>query len=794
MNKKLLGNALAGTSSILLSLAMIGSIGYSIADKWRSSVDDALGTTSWITKTDDPKYVSDYKTGKELMDAAKALSVREGAEGTVIMKNNDNVFPLQKNKKVALFGAASYHSYYSKAGNTDTVDLPSALKKAGFNINEDLEDIYLNHILAEYTETSGGWGGPKKTYVWDPNFSAGDYTTFKVNELAPSRFTEEGLLKNPIAADWEDKAKSDIAIVTFARPGGEGTTYKPGSALDTNGNPTGKNPLALSDDELAVVDTAKRLCGKVVVLLNTSCTIEVGPLVKGEHAVDGIAYIGIPNDYQFTGIVQALDGTVNPTGALADTYAFDSTSSPAMMNFGGDYYSDYTLVNEGYDDPRWPGAEIGNNVTGSLGGSASYSGGYYIVEAEGIYTGYNYYETRYYDSIANPTYKANSSKGVTQGESGWKYEDEVAYPFGYGLSYIDYEQKITNITVEDKANGNITATIAVTNKGDKDGKFLASLYVQTPYTDYDRQYKVEKSAIQFLSSEKVDVKAGQTENIQITVPTKYMASYDYTHAKTYIMDGGTYYFTTGNGSHDAVNNVLKAQKKLEGEAPMVCNILGREITKGTREMGIISGPKHIGFNDQEHDRSGICVYMHEQKMRETDLRGFQGAVEEGEALGLMVAFNRLGAINASHHVGFLQDIVRHEWNFQGLISTDMMNNKYYFNPESAIMASVTQMADFAGNNSNINLGKDKVHDATWGYLSIDATKNDPALVDAAREAMKYQLYAFANSAVLNISTERVVPYWETAIKAIEYTTLGLGCVTLGGYFGVAVLSFKKKEI
>lgn len=1052
MNKKLLGNALAGTSSILLSLAMIGSIGYSIADKWRSSVDDALGTTSWITKTDDPKYVSDYKTGKELMDAAKALSVREGAEGTVIMKNNDNVFPLQKNKKVALFGAASYHSYYSKAGNTDTVDLPSALKKAGFNINEDLEDIYLNHILAEYTETSGGWGGPKKTYVWDPNFSAGDYTTFKVNELAPSRFTEEGLLKNPIAADWEDKAKSDIAIVTFARPGGEGTTYKPGSALDTNGNPTGKNPLALSDDELAVVDTAKRLCGKVVVLLNTSCTIEVGPLVKGEHAVDGIAYIGIPNDYQFTGIVQALDGTVNPTGALADTYAFDSTSSPAMMNFGGDYYSDYTLVNEGYDDPRWPGAEIGNNVTGSFGGSASYSGGYYIVEAEGIYTGYNYYETRYYDSIANPTYKANSSKGVTQGESGWKYEDEVAYPFGYGLSYIDYEQKITNIIVEDKANGNITATIAVTNKGDKDGKFLASLYVQTPYTDYDRQYKVEKSAIQFLSSEKVDVKAGQTENIQITVPTKYMASYDYTHAKTYIMDGGTYYFTTGNGSHDAVNNVLKAQKKLEGEAPMVktwfksgatdtttyavsesgakitntsdnidlnyylpgtvtylsrqdwdatypvnyntvnngkgvslaaspkkdewinelrnnqytikkdgtvenydgkagpkfnaesvgydqqsnindeywddlvnaipaneaigavahggsqsdtltnienpvvkqndgpngfngktlstnngenaeediyfvdpeseegkfkacinsqtllgsafspklaydwgrllgntglwiknyqiwgaalnyhrspyngrnteypsedpmlCNILGREITKGTREMGIISGPKHIGFNDQEHDRSGICVYMNEQKMRETDLRGFQGAVEEGEALGLMVAFNRLGAINASHHVGFLQDIVRHEWNFQGLISTDMMNNKYYFNPESAIMASVTQMADFAGNNSNINLGKDKVHDATWGYLSIDATKNDPALVDAAREAMKYQLYAFANSAVLNISTERVVPYWETAIKAIEYTTLGLGCVTLGGYFGVAVLSFKKKEI
>ena len=226
------------------------------------------------------------------------------------------------------------------------------------------------------------------------------------------------------------------------------------------------------------------------------------------------------------------------------------------------------------------------------------------------------------------------------------------------------------------------------------------------------------------------------------------------------------------------------------EDPMLTNVLGTELIKGTNEFGIINGPKHIGFNDQEYDRSGICVYMNEQKFRETDLRGFQGAVEEGGALGLMVAFNRIGAINASHHVGMLKNLVRGEWGFKGLISTDMMNNKYYFNPEGCIMATVTQMADFAGDNST--LGGAGGTDATWTYLSVDNVKNDAELVDAARECMKYQLYAFANSAVLNITTTPVVPSWEKALRGVIGTTIVLsaGFATL---WAVSVVLGKKKE-
>lgn len=991
-----------GLAAIMLSLVLLFSIGYTIADTWRGQVDAAFGTSSYVTDTSNMKYTSTYQTGEEMMEAAKAFAVREGEEGTVLMKNENNALPLAEGATVALFGGAAYSPYMSAAGNEDQVKLESALTNAGFKIDSTMKGIYEKLFTVKDAD-----GNDKYT----PNTRAGDYTDFKIKEANPSVYTTDG----GASAGWQDEVTADVALVVFSRPGGEGTTYKPGSALDTEGNATGKDPLDLSDDEIAVVDAAKETCDTVIVLLNTSCTIEIGELKAGEHAVDGIVYIGIPNDYQFTGIVNVLAGKANATGALADTYATSSVSSPAMMNFGGGYYADYEIVSD-FEDTRWPGEEIGNEVGGSFGGTATYSGGFYIVEAEGIYTGYNYYETRYYDSIANSSFNADSAKGSTQG-GGWDYDKEVSYTFGHGLSYIPYTQRITAISVEDKVGGYITATVEVTNEGEQDGLFLAQLYVQQPYTEYDRDNLVEKSAIMFLNSAKVEVAAGASEEVTISIPTKYLASYDYKSAKTYILDGGDYYFTAAAGAHEAVNNVLAEQgyevdadgavvtwnngdesdpdlttfsvsdtntkitnvadnadlnyylpgtvtylsrqdwdgtypinyntdveisisdssKKDEwlaelrnqqhtvatndpvdnvdgiagptfqdigyeqqinledpfwdelvaaitvdnavgavahggsrsdtldninnpvviqndgpngfnrtplssnngeegedpyyvdpeseagqfkvainsqtllgssfnpdlalawgrilgnsglwtgkyqiwggglnyhrspyngrnteylSEDPMLTNVLGTALIQGSNEFGIINGPKHIGFNDQEYDRSGICVYMDEQKLRQTDLRGFQGAVEEGEALGLMVAFNRIGAINASHHVGVFINIVREEWGFQGLISTDMMNNKYYFNPESCIMAGITQMADFAGDNST--LGGAGGQDATWTYLSVESVSQDAELVEMARQCMKWQLYAFANSAVLNISTTFVMPGWEKAIIA-----------------------------
>ncbi len=1026
-----------GLTAATFSLAIIATLGYGIADTWRTTVDSVLGTSSYVTDSSNQKYVSDYDNATDMMNELKAVSVAEGQEGTAILKNDNSALPLTSGATVNLWGNASYMPYrgMNQAGNSDAVDLVAALKNAGFSLDSTLESIYGNINDNHTISSTNTWTGAVSYSPEYPNWSAPAYGDFTISEVNPDKFTQETF--GEADASWASQVSGSVNIVTFCRPGGEGNTYKPGATLDQDGNRLDQNPLALSPDELAVVAAAKATGKPVIVLLNTSCQMEIGPIAEGgEYEVDGIAYIGLPNDYQFTGIVDVLAGNVNATGALADTYAVSSISSPSMMNFGGDVYSDYQIAaTSAGEDPRYPDG-VGNEMsTSSFGGDSTYNGSGYYVEAEGIYTGYNYYETRYYDSVVNSAYNANSSTGSTTGNA-WDYDDEVSYTFGYGLSYLDYSEELESISVDKSVSGNITARIAITNNSDTDGLFRTELYVSTPYTDYDRHNLVEKSAIQFLNSAKVEVAAGATETVTVSVPTKYLASYDANGAGTYILDGGTYYFACGNGAHEAVNNVIQAQysnssvggdvdkvatwdngseantdmttfafsengtrienqlekadinyylddavtylsrqdwegtypvnyntinngkgftiadsdKKdewiaemrnqqymvadddpvenmdgidngvrwsditsdgnamediddplwdtyveqipaeealgaiahggsqsdtltnldnpvvkqydgpagfnsitlsnnngTEGEDPyyvdpnteegafkdnihsqtlagssfnpelayrwgralgnfglwasvynvwagglnvhrnpyngrnieylsedeMLTNIWGREFMKGTREMGILVGPKHLGFNDQEYNRAGVSAYMTEQKARETDLRGFQGAIEDGGALAYMCAFNRMGATNVSHYEELHKNLIRGEWGFEGLITTDMMNNSYYFNPESCAMATVTQMADFAGNNSHLNLGDGGV-DATWSYLSPEAISNDNELVEAARLCMKYQLYAFSQTAIANISTYSVTPWWEATLITLIVVFFVLG--------------------
>ena len=225
---------------------------------------------------------------------------------------------------------------------------------------------------------------------------------------------------------------------------------------------------------------------------------------------------------------------------------------------------------------------------------------------------------------------------------------------------------------------------------------------------------------------------------------------------------------------------------------MLTNIIGREIIRGCSEKGIINGPKHMGFNDQEHNRGGVSAYMNEQKFRETDLRGFQGGLEDADGMAVMIAFNRIGATNASHHAGMLQTILRGEWGYTGLISTDMMNNKYYFNAESMVMAGITQVADFGGDDNHITLGEGGV-DAVWPHISPATVANDSALVEQARQNLKYQLYTFANSAIMNVSTERVDTWWDAALRNAKYISGALCAVTAAAWVVLTVLPGKKKE-
>lgn len=1032
MKAKKFTPAMRGLAALMTCLMVLSIVGTGVANTYRGALDDTLGTESYVTINDDSaaRFKTDYATIEDMAAAARDIAIREGEEGTVVMKNDNGVLPLKANVNVALFGLAAYNVYGPKGGNADAASLADALAGAGLNVNETLKDYYLSNIINMHTEMRANrWTGKEvPTTVYDHMYvsAPGDWTTYQIAEVPPAEFEALG-----VPANWKEAiAKDSIGICVFARGAGEGNTYKPGSALNYAGEATGEDPLKLSADELAVVEAAKETCSKVIVLLNTGNNMMIADIAEGgSHEVDGICYIGCPNDYQTIGIANVLTGKVNATGALASAFVRDHQSIPAVQNVGGDYFADYEIVCRN-DDPRYPGKEIGNIGTGSFGGADTYNGGMYIVEAEGIYVGYKYYETRYFDAVMGQG-NANSAAGATQG-SAWNYGDEMLYTFGHGLSYLDYTQTIKSVTVDRSVNGNITAVVEVKNNSNQDGKFLTQLYVQQPYTDYDRTNLVEKSAVMFLNSAKVDVAAGKSKEVTITIPTKYLASYDANNAKTYILDAGDYYFTAAAGAHEAVNNILAAQGKtvadgmdaagskavvswkldqldnttfaiannttvtnvaddadlnywlpgtvtyltrqdwntfpinynklnlkiadspkkdqwiaemrgetytisdtgaaaeavpgpkftaseigaeqlnnindpywdklvhaitideavgavihggsrsdtltnidnpvviqnegptgisagytdeatgktykfnvnsqtllgcsfnpelayqwglVEGnsclwverydlwgsgltlnrtpyngrnyeyisEDPMLTNVIGREVIQGCSDKGIINGPKHMGFNDQEHNRAGISAYMTEQKFRETDLRGFEGALSDAFGMGVMIAFNRIGATNASHHVGMIQKIVRGEWGFKGLISTDMMNNYLYFNAESMVMAGITQVADFAADNSHINLGEGGV-DAVWPHISLETVSKDSNLVEQARENLKYQLYIFANSAILNISTQRVNTWWDTALTVTTYASSILAVLFFLAWVVLTLLPEKKPVV
>lgn len=1032
MKAKKFTPAMRGLAALMTCLMVLSIVGTGVANTYRGALDDTLGTESYVTINDDSaaRFKTDYATIEDMAAAARDIAIREGEEGTVVMKNDNGVLPLKANANVALFGLAAYNVYGPKGGNADAASLADALAGAGLNVNETLKDYYMTNIINMHTEMRANrWTGKEvPTTVYDHMYvsAPGDWTTYQIAEVPPAEFEALG-----VPANWKEAiAKDSIGICVFARGAGEGNTYKPGSALNYAGEATGEDPLKLSADELAVVEAAKATCSKVIVLLNTGNNMMIADIAEGgSHEVDGICYIGCPNDYQTIGIANVLTGKVNATGALASAFVRDHQSIPAAQNVGGDYFADYEIVCRN-DDPRYPGKEIGNIGTGSFGGADTYNGGMYIVEAEGIYVGYKYYETRYFDAVMGQG-NANSAAGATQG-SAWNYSDEMLYTFGHGLSYLDYTQTIKSVTVDRSVNGNITAVVEVKNNSNQDGKFLTQLYVQQPYTDYDRTNLVEKSAVMFLNSAKVDVAAGKSKEVTITIPTKYLASYDANNAKTYILDAGDYYFTAAAGAHEAVNNILAAQGKttadgmdaagknavvswkldqldnttfaiannttvtnvaddadlnywlpgtvtyltrqdwntfpinynklnlkiadspkkdrwiaemrgetytisdtgaaaeavpgpkftaseigaeqlnnindpywdklvhaitideavgavihggsrsdtltnidnpvviqnegptgisagytdeatgktykfnvnsqtllgcsfnpelayqwglVEGnsclwverydlwgsgltlnrtpyngrnyeyisEDPMLTNVIGREVIQGCSDKGIINGPKHMGFNDQEHNRAGISAYMTEQKFRETDLRGFEGALSDAFGMGVMIAFNRIGATNASHHVGMIQKIVRGEWGFKGLISTDMMNNYLYFNAESMVMAGITQVADFAADNSHINLGEGGV-DAVWPHISLETVSKDSNLVEQARENLKYQLYIFANSAILNISTQRVNTWWDTALTVTTYASSILAVLFFLAWVVLTLLPEKKPVV
>ena len=516
MLRKRIWRGITGIVAVLLTLFIFST---SLAWDRSAEINNVLGTsTSKLVSNgesdeniDTNYYKSDYESMDAVKQAARVNSVQTAEDGSVLLKN-DGALPFDASvKKVTLLGRASFDTIYrnSSAGQStgeDLVTIKGAFETAGITINDTVYNAYAESTTKRVLS--------QKQAETDIGEESIDFYT-------------DSIVKS--FADY-----SDAAVIVLSRSGSEGNDA---STSDIEGI----SQLALHQDEKDLLKLAHDNFSKVIVLVNSGNAMELGWL--DEYNVNACLWIGTPGNYGLEGVVNLLTGKATPSGKLADTYATNSFSSAAFQNYGS---------------IAWTNAkDLG---LGLISRTALDSTGKYVVQAEGIYVGYKYYETRYEDCVLNQG-NANGDYGIyaSQG-SNWNYADEMTYPFGYGLSYTTFSQKLDSVTF-DEATHKYTASVTVTNTGDKySGKSVAQVYVQSPYTQYDKDNLVEKPSIQLVGFNKTGLLApGESQTLIIDIDEYLLASYDYKGFQSYILDAGDWYFAVGDDCHDALNNVLAAK-------------------------------------------------------------------------------------------------------------------------------------------------------------------------------------------------------------------------------------------
>lgn len=505
-----IGNYFAQTYHSIISLTL---------QQAESKLEQVEGSEA----VDSEYFKSSYTDEKKLREDGLALCEEIESEGMTLLENKGGL-PLGKNQKVSLFGMCSANPVYggTGSGSIDTslaINPKAAFENAGYTVNETLWDFNVEKVNAGYKRTSASIEG-----------NAG--VEYKVNECPVSEYTTA--VKNSF------KDYSDAAIVFIGRSGGEGSDLS-----QTNTESGAGGYLALSPNEadlLSMIQESSEF-DTIIVVINSSNSMELGWL-QDYSKIKAALWVGSVGTSGFNAVAKAFTGEYNPSGRLVDTYAADSHSAPASVNFGNFSYTNA----EELDDLQEPYFM-----------STQWTGKNYVVYQEGIYVGYRYYETRYEDCVLSQG-NAASTAGTYASAGNWNYAEEVTYPFGYGLSYTSFAYE--DFSVERNADGDYEVTVKVTNTGSVAGKEVVQVYLQSPYTDYDKANGIEKAAIELCGFAKTDVlDPDESEVVTVTVDETELRTYDANNAKTYIQDAGTYYLAVGANAHDALNNVLAAKGK-----------------------------------------------------------------------------------------------------------------------------------------------------------------------------------------------------------------------------------------
>lgn len=512
-------------------------------------INSFLGSKSFEI-TQDPEaenldteyFKSDYATLGELIQAGAEMTEEVMAEGAVLLKNENGALPLAKQNKVSVFGTASADPVYGGTGS-GSVDTSKAVDFTTAFESENGASLVMNPTLKENYATTwftkpagGGWPPVYEDYNTEIHFRRHDSFYFdgtgeKYIGEVPWNLVED-------AAGDTFAAYGDAAIYVIARVGGEGTDSK------MEGAPDGLNGdyLTLNQkerDTLAGLSELREqgVFKKLIVILNGAICPELDFLKSDEFAVDAALWVGALGQNGATGVGKLLVGDYVPSGRTSDTLWYDNSQNPVNVNFGvfqftneDEFESMGVPLHQGYNDVLRPAHTS------------------YVVYQEGVYVGYKYTETRYEDYVMG-----------TENVGSFDYSTTVAYPFGFGLSYTEFE--FSNFSVEKTDVSTYAVSVDVTNVGDTySGKEVVQIYVGKPNGDYARENQIQVPSVELVDFGKTDILApGETQTVTVEVDERYFASYDSYGAGTYVLMDGTYYLTAAVNAHDAVNNILAAK-------------------------------------------------------------------------------------------------------------------------------------------------------------------------------------------------------------------------------------------
>ena len=499
----------------LLAMAAVMAAGSIGMTQYTASAAEAYGT---------PIYHTDFSTYEEEQAYANALNEDIAAEGSVLLKNENNALPLAAEAtNVTVFGVGSVGWLFggkgSGAGSAEIeLTINDGLKDAGYNVNPKVEAYY-----------------QRRYDNGEANVTMPTATSTAQNPTVPVELDLTGIETVEGSYKWYN----DAAIIVLMRDMGgytDGAYYN----VPDHTDPT-DHELMLSDSEKEILAHVKAAgFEKIIYVINAVNQLELGDLER-DPDVDAILWSGYTGSTGARAVGRILKGEVNPSGKTVDIYPEDLTRTPAYVNSSdGSHTGDHSVKNVMLD-------KDGNQLTMKV-----FSQGLSMIEyEEGIYVGYKWYETAAVEQPALWDYDGDGMKDA------WDYDKEVVYPFGYGLSYTSFEQTLLETTVDQAIGGKTTVKVEVKNTGDVAGKDIVQVY----WSPLDWEVgDIEKAQVNLVAFDKTDVlQPGETEIVEITFDTQDMASYDATQVHgeykgAYVLEEGNYAVAIQSNSHDVIDS------------------------------------------------------------------------------------------------------------------------------------------------------------------------------------------------------------------------------------------------